>query len=197
MPRPSVEAERRPQILAAACEVIATAGIPALRLSDVAREAGVSSGTVHYYFETKKEVITAAFEFNLVDSLARRQELLHSGKDSMAVLHDLVESYLPNDELSVRAWKVWLALWAEGSRDAVLQEINDRLYGQWRDVVAGVIADAQAAGTARPGDAGVQANMLIGLLDGLAVQVVLASPNMSLESMRTTCTTFISEVIAA
>jgi len=197
MPRPSVEAERRPQILAAACEVIATAGIPALRLSDVAREAGVSSGTVHYYFETKKEVITAAFEFNLTDSLARRQELLTSGKDSLAILHDLVESYLPNDELSVRAWKVWLALWAEGSRDAVLQEINDRLYGQWRDVVAGVIADAQAAGTARPGDAGVQANMLIGLLDGLAVQVVLASPNMSLESMRTTCTTFISEVIAA
>jgi AcrR family transcriptional regulator len=197
MPRPSVEAERRPQILAAACEVIATSGIPALRLADVAREAGVSSGTVHYYFETKKDVITAAFEFNLTDSLARRQELLTSGKDSLAILHDLVESYLPNDELSVRAWKVWLALWAEGSRDAVLQEINDRLYGQWRDVVAGVIADAQAAGTARPGDASVQANMLIGMLDGLAVQVVLESPNMSLESMRTTCTAFISEVIAA
>ncbi len=197
MPRPSVEAERRPQILAAACEVIATAGIPALRLSDVARAAGVSSGTVHYYFETKKEVITAAFEFNLTDSLARRQELLTSGKDSLAILHDLVESYLPNDELSVRAWKVWLALWAEGSRDAVLQEINDRLYGQWRDVVAGVIADAQTAGTARPGDAGTQANMLIGMLDGLAVQVVLESPNMSLALMRTTCMTFISEVIAA
>ncbi|ANW65808.1 TetR family transcriptional regulator [Mycobacterium sp. djl-10] len=197
MPRPSVEAERRPQILAAACEVIATAGIPALRLSDVARAAGVSSGTVHYYFETKKEVITAAFEFNLTDSLARRQELLTSGKDSLAILHDLVESYLPNDELSVRAWKVWLALWAEGSRDAVLQEINDRLYGQWRDVVASVIADAQAAGTARPGDASVQANMLIGMLDGLAVQVVLESPNMSLALMRTTCKTFISEVIAA
>lgn len=196
MPRPSVEAERRPQILAAACEVIATAGIPALRLSDVAREAGVSSGTVHYYFETKKEVITAAFEFNLTDSLARRQELLSSGKDSLAILHDLVESYLPNDELSVRAWKVWLALWAEGSRDPVLQEINDRLYGQWRDVVAGVIRDAQAGGLARAGDPAVQANMLIGMLDGLAVQVVLGSPNMSLEAMRQTCTTFISEVIA-
>lgn len=197
MPRPSVEAERRPQILAAACEVIATAGIPALRLSDVAREAGVSSGTVHYYFETKKEVITAAFEFNLTDSLARRQELLTSGKDSLAILHDLVESYLPNDDLSMRAWKVWLALWAEGSRDAVLQEINDRLYGQWRDVVAGVIRDAQSAGLARAGDAGVQANMLIGMLDGLAVQVVLGSPSMSLEAMRQTCKTFIGEVIAA
>ncbi|WP_304112920.1 TetR/AcrR family transcriptional regulator [Mycolicibacterium bacteremicum] len=196
MPRPSVEAERRPQILAAACAVIASAGIPALRLSDVAREAGVSSGTVHYYFETKREVIAAAFEFNLADSLARRQELLASGKDSLAILHDLVESYLPNDESSVRAWKVWLALWAEGSRDPVLQEINDRLYGQWRDVVAGVIEAAQREGLARPGDPAAQANMLIGMLDGLAVQVVLDSPSMSLETMRKTCHDFIAIVIA-
>ncbi|MGK2866337.1 MAG: TetR/AcrR family transcriptional regulator [Mycobacterium sp.] len=196
MPRPSVEAERRPQILAAACAVIASVGIPALRLSDVAKEAGVSSGTVHYYFETKREVIAAAFEFNLADSLARRQELLTSGKDSLAILHDLVESYLPNDELSVRAWKVWLALWAEGSRDAVLQEINDRLYGQWRDVVAAVIRTAQNEGLARPGDSAVQANMLIGMLDGLAVQVVLGSPSMSLELMRQTCHDFIGAVIA-
>lgn len=193
MPRPSVEAERRPQILAAACAVIASAGIPALRLSDVAKEAGVSSGTVHYYFESKREVIAAAFEFNLADSLARRQELLASGKDSLAILHDLVESYLPNDELSVRAWKVWLALWAEGSRDPVLQEINERLYGQWRDVVAGVLTSAQDEGLTREGDPLVQANTLIGLLDGLAVQVVLQSPSMPLDLMRSICDDFIDD----
>ena len=196
MPRPSVEAERRPQILSAACSVIASMGIPALRLSDVAKEAGVSSGTVHYYFETKKDVITAAFEYNLADSLARREELLHSGKDHLAILNDLVESYLPNDELSVRAWKVWLALWAEGSRDPVLQEINDRLYGQWRDVVTGVISDAQREELARSGDPVDLANMLIGMLDGLAVQVLLESPSMTLSSMRATCKTFIGDVIA-
>jgi AcrR family transcriptional regulator len=196
MPRPSVEAERRPQILSAACSVIASVGIPALRLSDVAKEAGVSSGTVHYYFETKRDVITAAFEFNLADSLARRQELLHSGKDGLAILNDLVESYLPNDDLSVRAWKVWLALWAEGSRDPVLQEINDRLYGQWRDVVTSVIAAAQREDLARAGDPADLANMLIGMLDGLAVQVLLESPRMTLATMRATCKAFIGDVIA-
>ena len=195
MPRPSVEAERRPQILAAACSAIASVGVPALRLSDVANQANVSSGTIHYYFETKKDVITAAFEFNLTDSLARRHELLASGKPSLAILHDLVESYLPSDELSVRAWKVWLALWAEGSRDPVLQEINDRLYGQWRDVVAGVIESAQDEGTARSGDPVLLANMLIGMLDGLAVQVLLESSSMPLATMRETCQAFVSGVI--
>ncbi|BBX38319.1 TetR family transcriptional regulator [Mycolicibacterium mageritense DSM 44476 = CIP 104973] len=196
MPRPSVEAERRPQILSAACAVIAQIGIPALRLSDVAKQAGVSSGTVHYYFETKRDVITAAFEFNLSDSLARRQELLSADKDSLAILHDVVESYLPADDRSRQAWKVWLALWAEGGRDEVLQEINDRLYGQWRDVVAGVIRAAQTEGLARAGDPVTLANMLIGMLDGLAVQVILQSPSMPLDSMRETCKAFIGAVIA-
>jgi AcrR family transcriptional regulator len=177
--------------------VIAQIGIPALRLSDVAKEAGVSSGTVHYYFETKRDVITAAFEFNLADSLARRHELLSSKKDSLAILHDLVQSYLPTDERSRRAWKVWLALWAEGSRDPVLQEINDRLYGQWRDVVAGVIRSAQHQELARPGDPVVLANMLIGMLDGLAVQVLLGSQSMSLDAMQETCKAFIGDVIGS
>ncbi|MFN3003084.1 TetR/AcrR family transcriptional regulator [Mycolicibacterium wolinskyi] len=196
MPRPSVEAERRPQILAAACEVIATVGVPDLRLTDVAAAAGVSSGTVHYYFDTKKDVINAAFEFNLAESLRRRQELLNSTKGSLAKLNDLVESYLPKDEQSQRAWKVWLALWAEATRDQVLQDVNQKLYGQWREVVADVIRAAQEEGTARPGNAVSLANMLIGMLDGLAVQILLGSADVTLASARKTIKAFIRDVIA-
>jgi hypothetical protein len=45
--------------------------------------------------------------------------------------------------------------------------------------VAGVIRSAQDEGLARSGDPVVLANMLIGMIDGLAVQVILASANMS------------------
>ncbi|MEU0499042.1 TetR family transcriptional regulator C-terminal domain-containing protein [Mycobacterium sp. NPDC006124] len=116
-------------------------------------------------------------------------------REPASARHDLVDSYLPSNDLSVRAWKVWLALWAEGSRDPVLQEINDRLYGQWRDVVAGVIAAAQAEGTVGDGDPVLLANMLIGMLDGLAVQVLLGSSSMTLGQMRETCQAFVSGVI--
>jgi AcrR family transcriptional regulator len=196
MPRPSVEAERRHQILTAACEVIATLGVPDLRLSDVAKSAGVSSGTVHYYFDTKKDLINAAFEFNLTESLNRRQELLSSTKNRLAILNDLVESYLPKDDQSQRAWKVWLALWTEATRDPALRAVNERLYGQWRDVVAKVIREAQQEGTAHSANAATQANMLIGMLDGLAVQVLLESEAVTLTSMRRTIKAFIRDVIA-
>src|ERR1700754_5194292 len=196
MPRPSVEAGRRRQILTAACEVIANVGVPELRLTDGAKVAGVSSGPVHYYFESKRAVLAAAFEFNLTESLLRREALFSSGKSSIERLLDLVDSYLPNDELSCRAWKVWLALWAEAARDPALREVNDRLYGQWRGLVANVVKSAQAEGSIRPGRPKALANMLIGMLDGLSVQLVLESENVDLATVRRTIKSFIKDFIA-
>jgi AcrR family transcriptional regulator len=196
MPRPSVEAERREQILTAACEVIASAGIAELRLADVAKLAGVSSGTVHYYFTSKKDVLNAAFEYNLEESLLRRRALLESGKNGLSRLNELVESYLPSDEKSLCGWKVWLALWTEATRDPSLREVNERLYGQWRDVVSNVIKVAQAEGTVRQGDPVALSNMLIGMLDGLAVQVVLGSQAVRLTTIRRTIKQFIRDDIA-
>lgn len=196
MPRPNVEAERRAQILAAACQVIAEVGLPNMRLADVARLAGVSSGTIHYYFDTKSDVVTSAFEYNFSASIDSREPILQSGKPPLAVLHDLVESYLPAHERSLQAWRVWAELWAEGMREPELQEINDRLYGQWRSIVADVIGAAQRQGTARSGDPTRLADMLVGMLDGLAVQVLLHSPAMQLSTMRATCHAFIDDVIA-
>lgn len=196
MPRPSVEVERRRQILTAACDVIARVGVPQLRLNDVATVAGVSSGTVHYYFESKRAVLAAAFEFNLTESLQRREELLTSGKSSIDLLLALVDSYLPVDEMSCRAWKVWLALWAEAARDPALREVNDRLYGQWRTLVADVIKAAQTEGSARHGRPKTLANMLIGMLDGLAVQLVVESADVDLATVRRTIKTFVKDFIA-
>lgn len=197
MPRPSVEAERRKQILEATCAVIADTGLRSLRLSDVATVAGVSSGTIHYYFDTKKDVVNAAFEFNFSSSLERRRWILDPGRDPLGLLRDVVESYLPASEQALRAWRVWAELWAEGMRDGTLQQVNEQLYGQWRTVVCDMIRAAQEQGSAQPGDPKQLADMLIGMLDGLAVQVLLHSDNMSLPVMRETCRMFIDAFIAA
>ncbi|GAB3874014.1 hypothetical protein GCM10029964_015280 [Kibdelosporangium lantanae] len=78
MPRPNVEAERKDQILRATCQVIADLGYVNLRVSDVAKQAGVSGGTVHYYFDSKRDLVHAAFEYNFARSLERRRGILDS-----------------------------------------------------------------------------------------------------------------------
>ncbi len=197
MARPSAEVERRQQILTATCDVIAEQGFRSLRVSDVAARIGTATGTVHYYFPTKRALLHAAFEFNFRNSLERRRAILDSDDDPLTKLRALVDSYLPSTPQTLRAWRVWVELWSEAIHEPDLRELNDSVYGEWRSLMAGIIRDGQASGLIRDGDAVMLANLVIGLIDGLAIQVVLASRNMTLDRMRRACHHFLDQITTA
>jgi AcrR family transcriptional regulator len=194
MPRPSVEAERKDQILRATCQVIAELGYVNLRVSDVAKQAGISGGTVHYYFDSKRDLVHAAFEYNFARSLERRRWILDSPDDPVARLRLVIDSYLPLDAETVAAWRVWAALWTEGLWEPNLQELNERMYGEWRRLVAGIIRDGQDSGQVRGGDPVQLANILIAMIDGMAFQVLLGSQNMTVQRMKATCLAYVEDL---
>ncbi|MBO9521780.1 MAG: TetR family transcriptional regulator [Nocardioidaceae bacterium] len=193
MARTSVEAERREQIIQAACEVVSEIGFKSLRVADVAKRAQTSTGTVHYYFDTKRDLMHAAFEWNFNQSLERRRPLLESHAEPRDRLRAFVDSYLPRDPVTVTAWHVWAELWVEALHEPDLQELNENVYGEWRRVMAAIIRDGQDAGQFRDGDPVLLANALIGMIDGLALQVLLASHSMNVDRMKAVC----DHVIAA
>lgn len=182
-----MEAERREQILSAACEVLAEVGFTALRVADVAKRAGTSTGTVHYYFDTKRALMVAAFEWNFEKSLQRRSHILELHDDPRREIQAFVQSYLPLDGPTVQAWHVWAELWVEAIHDEGLAELNERVYGAWRQIVRRIIADGQQAGHFRAGDPMDLANGLIGLIDGLSLQVLLGSQQMDVVAMKRVC----------
>lgn len=187
MARVKAEEERKEQILAAACRVISDMGFKSLRIADVAKRAGTSTGTVHYYFDTKRDLMHAAFEWNFTRSLERRRGMLDAEASPTDRLRAFVASYLPEEGTTITAWHVWAELWVEALHDTELQELNERVYGAWRRTVAGIIKDGQVVGEFRSGDAVVIANGLIGMIDGLSLQVLMGSRNMTVERMRTVC----------
>jgi AcrR family transcriptional regulator len=185
--RPTVEAERRDQILSAACDVIAEIGFKSFRVADVAKRVGMSTGIIHYYFETKRDLAHAAFEYNFERSLARRTPLLDKPQGARDRLHAFVESYLPAEHDTVKAWRIWAELWVEALHDPDLQELNERVYGEWRRFVAAIIRDGQDAGEFIEADPVLEANMLIAMIDGLALQALLNSRSLTLARMRQVC----------
>lgn len=191
MPRPSVSAERRAQILGATCAEIAESGVRDLRLTDVATRAGVSSGTIHYYFDSKQALLHAAFEYNYQHSIDRRAAILAAGGNPLELLTRLVESYAPLDADGVAAWRVWTELWVHGLREPELQELNETIYGDWRRTVVGLLRDAQDQNLIVDGDPVQLANTVVGMIDGLAIQVLLGSHNMTVDRMRTTCRAYL------
>src|SRR5215470_17819886 len=63
MPRtPKVVEDRREQIIDAAMRVFAQKGFSKSTNKDVAREAGITTGLIYYYFESKEALLKAVLE---------------------------------------------------------------------------------------------------------------------------------------
>lgn len=196
MARPNVEALRREQILASTCKVVAKRGVAALRISDVAKDVGFSTGTIHYYFADKETLLLEAFAFNVKNSIARRKDLLSSTTDPVELLTRYVDSYLPDNRETVKAWRVWAEFWAISIRDSDMQSVIDVFDVDWRTTTFRIISQGQAEGRFRSGNPMQFTNMLIAMIDGLAVQVLANSKEMDVETMRETLHAFISRLIA-
>lgn len=194
MPRPSVERERREQILRACCEVIAEVGFRALRVGDVACRANVSNGMVHYYFDSKDALLHAAFEYNFRDSLTRRKWILEQAGDPLDQLHRLVASYLPTGPETITAWRVWVELWASALNNQELQRLNDAVYDEWRAIMTATVEAGARDRLLDVGDPASVTDTLLGLLDGLAIQVLTGSTHITAERMLELCDTFIDSL---
>lgn len=194
MARPSAVAERRREILEATCAVVSERGFRDLRIVDVARKAGYSTGTVHYYFDSKEELLREAFRFEYEESRLRRERVVTPGLDPVARLRALADAYLPSSPQSVRSWRVWMELWISALRDPSMGQVNDVYYGEWRQAVLDAIVEGQEQGLLDVDDPALVANMYVSMMDGLAIQVLAGAQAISIEDMQATCRAFVDSV---
>jgi AcrR family transcriptional regulator len=177
-PRPQIDHIRKPQLLAAAAEVIAERGIAATRISDVAERAGTSSPAVLYWFGSKEELLSEALtweEDRFYAELTGRLAELLTPSERMALLIDACSTG--------GGWTLWMELWSRALRDPGVAEARGALDKRWRAVIAEIVEEGIAAGEFADRDAGEVAWTLAALLDGLAVQVTLEDPEMPPERM--------------
>lgn len=197
MARPSVEEERRDQIMDATRRVMVKRGINMMRVADIAKVAKVSSGIVHYYFETKEELIRETFEDSFTRSMERRRSIIAQDLIVEEKLSALLKSYVPVDDRTKQAWHVWLELWVGALQDDELRLINEHAYGTWRLMIGGVIEEGQQQGVFRAGSTGPIVNQLVSMVDGLAVQVMMRSSVITAEEMDRLCALFVKDRLAA
>ena len=197
MVRPSVEDERRAQIMAATRRVMVQRGVSMLRVADVAGEAGVSPGIVHYYFASKDELIRETFEDNFATSVERRASILEEALPADEKLDALLGSYVPLDEATRESWHVWLELWVGALQDERLRQLNDEAYDEWRGLMGSVIAEGIEQGVFASDDPSSEVNQLIAMIDGLAVQALLGSSAISVDEMHRICRDFVRDNLIA
>ena len=94
--------DRTADILEAACRVIAREGADGLRMGQVAREAGVSSALIHYYFATRADLLLRAFEHADEQADLTIDELIGDLPTGAAKLERVLIAYAVGTALSQR-----------------------------------------------------------------------------------------------
>lgn len=187
-PKVGVAPLRREQIVRATVRCLARSGYSGLTMKRVAREAGVSQGILHYYFHDKRAILVAALEAVMAD-LDRRVAVAQarSGRQPHRRLRALVRASL---EASLRAREVWVVLvefWGETMHDRRLRAINAALYARIRRLLGRLVAEGVRAGRWRRVEPEQAATVILGLLDGVSLQLTFDAGAFGLEAAVRLC----------
>lgn len=175
---------RRMEIVRAAWELVAERGVDAIRIQDIAASVGTSTGTIHYYFRDRADILAAALEFSAKRFTHRKAEQVPDAVTYLERIFALIESQLVG-ESTRQEWAVWIEFWGEATRQQRFADLNSEVYTQWRDLVADQVRGGQQVGEF-PEDVVPQdfAADLIAMMDGLGIQTILQGPGMSPDYMR-------------
>jgi AcrR family transcriptional regulator len=179
---------RRAQIVRATIRCLARDGYTRLTMKRVAREAGVSQGILHYYFADKRAMLAATLEVVARD-LDRRVAAAQSrtGRDPRAWLRALVRACL---EVAVRRpeyWVVFVEFWGEMLHDRRLRDLNTEIYARTRRLIGRLIAEGVRAGRFRAVEPARAAAVVLGLVDGLSLQLTFDPEAFSLTEATRFC----------
>src|SRR4051794_22303641 len=184
--------ERREQILDAACRAILDRGFPATRIADIAAAAGVSTGTVHYYFATKDEVLIAALTW----ASGRLFDRVEEADDEPATrrLARLLAVSVPYPGPARDEYVLWIELWLRVLHQPELLARCEEISERWRGYFHAAVRDGVEAGELDPvAEAGEVAERLVAFVDGVGFETALGYRWTSPERMHARVVAFAAE----
>lgn len=148
-PRPDVTEERTQQILDAAMVVFANSGFHQARMDDIAEEAGVSKGTLYWYFDSKDDIILRILdrlfdvELDDLEALVDADGTVHERLTTFA--QELVSEAQQMSELLPIAYEFY----AVASRREPIQAFFRTYFRAYRDGIAALVRQGIERGELR------------------------------------------------
>ncbi len=176
MARARDNGHKRERILDAAVVEIAQHGYYHTTVAMIARRAGVADGTIYLYFHSKEEILVSIFDRAMDRFIAQGRQEVEQQADPLSKLRDIVELHL-NLVSEDRDLAVIFQVELRHSLH-FLDLFSRRRIREYLEVIAGVVAEGQAAGLFRPEpEPLLTAKAIFGVLDEMATDWVLSARN--------------------
>jgi AcrR family transcriptional regulator len=168
MPKVVDHEDRRRQLARAACRVVGAGGLDALTTRAVAREAGWSTGVLAHYFQSRDELVIAAFRLVAEEAGSRIEGMLAKQPSPTERLWITLSQAAPLDDVRRTEARVWFTFLGLAAGDEALSREAASRYAIWLRLVQ----DALLGVGRSPADAASDARRLIAFVDGLTVQTL-------------------------
>jgi TetR/AcrR family transcriptional regulator, fatty acid metabolism regulator protein len=160
------------QILDAAVRVFARTGFYNSRVSDIAREAGIASGTIYLYFKTKDDILVTLFREKMAGFVGGARKAIAGEPDAVAKLRRLVRLHFETLEAHPDLAEVVQVELRQGQkffRGASAHEVS-----AYFDLIGAVLQEGVVAGVFRSDlPIKVATKMLFGAMDQVTTSWVL------------------------
>ncbi len=135
--------ERQDALIEATLALIADGGPEAATVRNITKAAGVTQGLIRHYFNTKEELVGAAYERHMTTMRYASWATLDLDHPSAkARLGALVSASLNPPVVDPRAMALWAGFIQSVQRDTHMCEIHEKTYLQFRDKLEQLIGTA-------------------------------------------------------
>lgn len=176
------EAQKQ-RLVDAAYDIIAEQGFEGLRTRDVALRAGLNISTLHYYFESKENLVRSVAQ-RLLSEFKSMQEPEAAAVSAVEKLHKTLSD---QDALMSRHPSTYVVvneLFTRSLRDAKLRPVVQELLGQWENHFRSFITEGMQSGQIAPdSDALVTARTLQCLMLGRSLLTLLRGEDLPRDAM--------------
>ncbi len=163
------QAEKRQQIIDAAARLMVRQGIEKTSLSDIAKEAGISKGSLYYYYASKNDLIFDITEFHINQISANLFSIIEESKgnasweDLLKILFDRILAADTRGRLHLYLIQQTL------SGNGELAGRFKKKYEEWNQTIREGFAKIEPENKTQS----VLSSLIIATLDGFLIQSLL------------------------
>jgi len=191
MPKVVARNERRRELAEAVWRVIRRDGLEYASVRNVAREAGLSMGSLRHYFSTQSELLIFALQM-VIERIEGRLAKLDPDAEPRQAAERFLSELLPLDAERRAENEVWLAYTARAQVDPALRALRDEGY----DLLRRACFRCTVALAGPRSDNDLEADRLFALLDGLAVHVAMRPDHASPDRVQAVLARHLDELAA-
>jgi AcrR family transcriptional regulator len=164
---------RRNQLTTATYRVVSKKGYYNFTIRDIAREAGLSTGLVHYYFKSKEDLLFTLLKvMNDNLRLVLNRELARSSDPGEKLLIFINQAF-SLVEREKNYFYVLIDFWTRINHNERIRKANVKLYKSYRDEISKILEEGIQKGLFERADAAYLSTVIISLIQGTIIQYVI------------------------